>query len=148
MDLTTRPSKSEYYLDIARAVSARATCLRRRFGAVIVKDDEIISTGYNGAPRGCANCCDLGICKREQLNIPPGERYELCRSVHAEANAIIAADFTKMRGAVLYLYCVADTGGYYCEPCGMCKRLLINSGIALVVTPEKDYVVADWQNSI
>ena len=80
-----RVSKRNYYLDIAQTVLERATCLRRVYGAIIVKNDEIISTGYNGAPRGRKNCVDLGYCTREQLKVPRGERYELCRSVHAEA---------------------------------------------------------------
>ena len=83
-----RISKENYYLDIAETVLERATCLRRVYGAIIVKNDEIIATGYNGAPRGRANCVDLGYCSREAMRVPRGERYELCRSVHAEANAI------------------------------------------------------------
>ena len=94
-----RVSKHNYYLDIAETVSERSTCLRRRFGAIIVKNDSIVSTGYNGAPRGRKNCCDLGFCLRDQMNIPRGERYELCRSVHSEANAIIAASREEMIGA-------------------------------------------------
>ena len=94
-----RVSKRNYYLDIAQTVLERATCLRRVYGAIIVKNDEIISTGYNGAPRGRKNCVDLGYCTREQLKVPRGERYELCRSVHAEANAIISAQRRDMVGA-------------------------------------------------
>ena len=86
-----RVSKINYYLDIAQTVSERSTCLRKCYGAIIVKNDTIISTGYNGAPRGRKNCSDIGRCTREELNIPRGERYEMCRSVHSEANAIIAA---------------------------------------------------------
>ena len=86
-----RVSKINYYLDIAETVSERSTCLRKRYGAIIVKNDVIVSTGYNGAPRGRKNCSDIGSCMRDTLNIPRGERYELCRSIHAEANAIIAA---------------------------------------------------------
>ena len=86
-----RMSKDKYYLNIADAVLDRSTCLRRKYGAIIVKNDEILSTGYNGAPRGRVNCSELGYCNREQLRIPSGQRYELCRSVHAEANAIISA---------------------------------------------------------
>ena len=86
-----RISKENYYLNIAQTVLERATCLRRVYGAIIVKNDEIISTGYNGAPRGRRNCVDMGYCTRERLQVPRGERYELCRSVHAEANAIISA---------------------------------------------------------
>ena len=86
-----RISKENYYLDIAQTVAARSTCLRRKFGAIIVSNDSIVSTGYNGAPRGRKNCSDIGSCMREDLNIPRGERYEMCRSSHAEQNAIIAA---------------------------------------------------------
>ena len=98
-----RVSKRNYYLDIAQTVLERATCLRRVYGAIIVKNDEIISTGYNGAPRGRRNCVDMGYCSREALRVPRGERYELCRSVHAEANAILNADPADMIGATLYL---------------------------------------------
>ena len=98
-----RISKANYYLDIAQTVLERATCLRRVYGAIIVKNDEIISTGYNGAPRGRANCVDLGYCSREAMQVPRGERYELCRSVHAEANAIISASRRDMVGGTLYL---------------------------------------------
>ena len=102
-----RVSKHNYYLDIAQTVAERCTCLRRKFGAIIVKDDVIVSTGYNGAPRGRQNCSDLKYCMREKLNIPRGERYEMCRSVHAEANAIIAAPRDRMLGATLYMACVS-----------------------------------------
>lgn len=147
-----RPSKDEYYLNIAAQVAERGTCLRRRFGAVIVKDDQIISTGYVGAPRGTLNCCDLGHCPREEAQIPPGERYELCRSVHAEANAIIHADRLNMLGATLYLTCVdAKTGEYtpHTRPCRMCTRFIINAGIAKVIVRETpghftEYLTADW----
>ena len=93
-----RVSKENYYLDIAEAVIERATCLRRVYGAIIVKNDEIISTGYNGAPRGRKNCVDIGYCTREAMKVPRGQRYELCRSVHAEANAIISAARRDMVG--------------------------------------------------
>ena len=131
-----RISKENYYLDIAQTVLERATCLRRIYGAIIVKNDEIISTGYNGAPRGRRNCVDMGYCTREALRVPRGERYELCRSVHAEANAIISAARRDMMGATLYLVGRdTATGGYYPEttPCAMCRRLIINAGIAQVV---------------
>lgn len=98
-----RPSKEEYYFNIALAVAMRSTCLRRKYGAVIVKDDHIISTGYNGSARGEQNCTDVGLCLREEQNIPHGERYELCQAVHAEANAILNADPADMIGATLYL---------------------------------------------
>lgn len=131
----TRRDKINYYLDIAESVLKRGTCMRRNFGAIIVKNDEIISTGYVGAPRGRANCSDLGYCTREKLNIPKGERYELCRSVHAEANAIISAPRNEMIGASIYLACHdAKTDELYgeVEPCSMCKRLIINAGISTV----------------
>ena len=132
----TRVDKNNYYLDIAQTVAERGTCLRRNFGAIIVRNDEIISTGYTGAPRGRLNCSDSGVCTRERLNIPKGQRYELCRSVHAEANCIISAPRSLMIGATLYLVCLdAKSGGLYgdVEPCLMCKRLIINAGIEQVV---------------
>lgn len=147
-----RLSKPNYYLDIAQTVAERGTCLRRKFGAIIVKNDSIVSTGYAGAPRGRKNCCDIGECTRERLGIPRGERYELCRSVHAEANAIIAAPRETMIGADLYLACISPktgelVGGTCC--CQMCKRLVINAGIERVYVREtKDeytvYNVSDW----
>lgn len=131
-----RVDRDNYYLDIAQAALERATCIRRKWGAVIVKDDEIISTGYNGAPRGRKNCIDLGKCIREELNVPRGERYELCRSVHAEQNAIISASRKDMIGATLYEVGVdAKTGEYVKNsmPCAMCKRAIINSGITKMI---------------
>ena len=131
-----RIDKINYYLDIAESVLERSTCIRRCFGAVIVKNDEIISTGYNGAPRGRKNCSDLGYCMREKLNIPRGERYELCRSVHAEQNAIISAPRKNMIDATLYMVGKhADTGEYVenAMSCSMCKRVIINSGIWKIV---------------
>lgn len=147
-----RRDKTNYYLDIAQTVLERATCLRRSAGAIIVNNDVIVSTGYNGAPRGRANCTDLGVCRREQLGVPRGQRYELCRSVHAEANAIIAAGREEMLGATLYLAMAdARTGQLVpdASPCNMCRRLIINAGIARVVvrnTPERYtvYDVRDW----
>ena len=147
-----RISKENYYLDIAQTVSERSTCLRRRFGAVIVKNDSIISTGYNGAPRGRANCNELGSCYRDTLGIPRGERYELCRSVHAEANAIIAASREHMLGSTLYMCCTdpkdASVIGGVCS-CMMCKRQVINAGIKEVIIREDSenftvYSVEDW----
>ena len=131
-----RVSKTNYYLDIAETVSQRSTCLRRRFGAIIVKNDVIVSTGYNGAPRGRQNCNDIGVCMRDKLGIPRGERYELCRSIHAEANAIISASREQMLGSTLYLCCTDPhsgevVGGMNC--CMMCKRQVINAGISRVV---------------
>ncbi len=131
-----RVSKPNYYLDIAETVAKRATCLRRRFGAIIVKNDSIVATGYNGAPRGRKNCTNLGFCTRESLNIPRGERYELCRSVHAEQNAIISASREEMIDATMYIAGInAATGELEKEidSCMLCKRLIINSGISTVV---------------
>ena len=150
-----RVSKTNYYLDIAQTVAERSTCLRRHFGAIIVKDDGIVSTGYNGAARGRENCSDRGECIRELLKIPRGERYELCRAVHAEANAIIAASREEMKGAVLYMTCVNPADGSLysgTSSCSMCKRLIINSGIEKVIVREsKDeytvYDVSDWVTS-
>ena len=131
-----RRSKENYYLDIADAALNRSTCLRRRYGAIVVREDEILSTGYNGAPRGRRNCSDLGYCAREKLNIPRGERYELCRSVHAEANAIISAARRDMLGGTLYLVGRDARSGELLKdatPCAMCRRLIINAGIRKVV---------------
>ena len=147
-----RRDKDNYYLDLAEIVSQRCTCIRRHYGAVIVKNDEIISTGYVGAPRGRKNCSDLGICIREKMQIPRGERYELCRSVHAEANAIISCSRDKMLGASLYLTGKECKTGEYIKNsccCSMCKRMVINAGIAYVyVRDDKDNYrkidVNDW----
>ena len=147
-----RRDKINYYLDLADVVSKRGTCLRRLYGAVIVKDDEVIATGYVGAPRGRKNCSDLGVCIRQKMNIPRGERYELCRSVHAEANAIISASRRDMVGGTLYLVGRnAQTGEILSDAtsCPMCRRHIINAGLERVVirqTPEKFEVVRvqDW----
>lgn len=130
-----RIDKINYYLDIAEVVSERGTCIRRNFGAIIVKNDEIIATGYTGAPRGRKNCSDLGICKREELKIPRGTHYELCRSVHAEANCIISAPRKDMIKSNLYLVGREKKTGKLVEKansCSMCKRLIINAGIEKV----------------
>ena len=150
--MDARMSKENYYLDIADAVLERSTCLRRKYGAIIVRNDEIISTGYNGAPRGRKNCSDLGRCTREELQIPSGQRYELCRSVHAEANAIISAARQDMIGATLYLVGRdARTNELLSDAmsCSMCKRQIINAGIEKVVirsTPieYRTIMVSDW----
>ncbi len=147
-----RISKENYYLDIAETVLERATCLRRVYGAIIVKNDEIISTGYNGAPRGRKNCVDMGYCTREAMQVPRGQRYELCRSVHAEANAIISASRRDMVGSTLYLVGRdARTGEllHDATSCAMCRRQVINAGIAQVIIrktrSEFDVVnVTDW----
>ena len=127
-----RIDKENYYLDIAETVLERSTCLRRCYGAIIVKNDEIVSTGYNGAPRGRKNCMDLGYCTREAMNVPSGERYELCRSVHAEMNAIISAARRDTLGATLYLAGREAKSGellHDATSCSMCRRLIINAGI-------------------
>lgn len=127
-----RVDKTNYYLDIAESILERGTCIRRKYGAVIVKNDEIISTGYAGAPRGRKNCDELGFCAREKLKIPRGERYEMCRSVHAEQNAIISASRRDLIGSTLYLVGVDANTGEYVEnaaPCMLCKRFIINAGI-------------------
>jgi len=147
-----RKDKENYYLDIAETVLIRSTCLRRTYGAAIVLNDEIISTGYNGAPRGRKNCLDRNICIRDELKIPSGERYEICRSVHAEANAIISASRRDMIGSTLYLAgrdakkneLLSDT-----TSCSMCRRLIINAGIERVVCriSEDEFTVTntrDW----
>ena len=147
-----RRDKAKYYLDLADVISERSTCLRRRYGAVIVNHDEVISTGYVGAPRGRKNCTDLNVCIRTKLGVPRGERYELCRSVHAEQNAIISAPRDKMIGATMYL-CgrEVDTGEYVKNSCccSLCKRFVINAGIKrVVIRDDKDNYrvieVLDW----
>lgn len=148
-----RRDKHNYYLDIAESVSERGTCLRRRYGAVIVNNDEIVSTGYVGAPRGRCNCTDVGFCIRQKMNIPRGERYEMCRSVHAEANAIISAPRSQMIDSTLYLCGVEASDGSYVQNascCSMCKRMVINAGIKQVVirNTDKEYTVVDVQDWI
>ena len=150
--MANRVSKENYYLDIAQTVAERGTCLRKKYGAIIVKNDVIVSTGYVGAPRGRKNCCDLKFCLREEMNIPRGERYELCRSVHAEQNAIINASREQMIGATLYLCGMDAKTGEFVENsscCQMCKRMVINAGIERVIirdSAEKFRVisVSDW----
>lgn len=137
-----RRDKNNYYLDIAETVAERGTCLRRNYGAIIVKNDEIISTGYVGAPRGRKNCSDLGVCIRQKLGIARGERYELCRSVHAEQNAIISAARADTIDATMYLVGIEkETGELVANSCccAMCKRVVINAGI-------KEVVIRDTKN--
>ena len=150
---TDRISKNNYYLNIATEVSKRGTCLRRNYGAVIVNNDEIISTGYTGAPRGAKNCVDIGYCPRSKLNVPSGERYELCRSVHAEMNALIhAARKDAISGTMYLMGMEAETGETILdgsEPCRLCKRVIINAGIEKVITRNAEgnilvYFVKDW----
>ena len=148
-----RIDKTNYYLDIAQTVAERSTCLRRCYGAIIVNNDEIISSGYNGAPRGRKNCADLDYCTREALQIPSGQRYELCRSVHAEANAIISASRRDMLGSTLYMACVDPSTGELIPDstsCSMCRRSIINAGIERIVIRDTPYeyrivdVERDW----
>ncbi len=136
-----RRDKFNYYLDIAEAATTRGTCLRRNFGAIIVNNDQIVATGYTGAPRGRKNCCDCGVCIREKLNLRRGERYELCRSVHAEANCIISAARSDMLGGTLFLVGKEMQDGKYVKnanSCTMCQKMIINAGITRVVVRD-DY---------
>lgn len=134
-----RPEWTEYFLDIAAAVGRRSTCLRRRYGAIIVKDKIIISTGYNGAPRGEANCIDTGICERERLHVPKGQNYELCVAVHAEQNAIVNADPGKMQGATIYIVGFNADGSLASgKPCLLCRRMLRNAMIKEAVYRDPD----------
>ena len=147
-----RPSKDEYYLSIALEVSRRGTCLRRNYGAVIVNRDHIVSTGYSGAPRGQSNCIDIGRCARQQARVPAGERYELCRSVHAEMNAIIHASREEIMGGILYLAGTEHETGdevYGARPCRLCARVIINAGVETVVVRDapgevRIHSVEDW----
>ena len=142
-----RINKANYYLDIAESVLERSTCLRRNYGAVIVNHDEIVSTGYNGAPRGRQNCIDRNACYREKIGVPHGERYELCCAVHAEANAIISASRRDILGGTLYLVGKdAQTGELLtnAEPCLQCRKLIINAGIQFVVIRTRsDYFIVN-----
>ena len=147
-----RKDKVNYYLDIADAVRSRSTCLRRQYGAIIVASDEIIATGYNGAPRGRKNCDELGRCTRQELQIPSGQRYELCRAVHAEENAIISAARKEMLGSTLFLVGRDAQSGELLSgttPCTLCRRTIINAGIKNVIariseTEFTDTPVSDW----
>lgn len=146
-----RIDKVHYYLNVAKAVAGRGTCLRRNFGAIIVNHDRIVSTGYVGAPSGRQNCCDTGKCIRQELKVPRGERYELCRSVHAEMNAIINASKEEMDGSTMYLIGIEQSNGTLVKKpccCSLCKRLVINAGIKKVITMDDDtittYDVSDW----
>lgn len=129
-----RTSKKTYYLNIAKAVAQRSTCLRRNYGAILVKDDQILSTGYNGSARGERNCSDIEFCLREERGAKQGEHYEWCVAIHAEANAIMSAG-REARGATLYLYGqdAKTKEKISAEPCMMCQRLIKNAGIASVI---------------
>lgn len=137
----SRPDKDTYYIDIALAVSKRSTCLRRHYGCVIVKDDVIVATGYNGSPRGCDNCCDIGKCQREDSDRYKG--YDNCPAVHAEQNALLAVDRAHSQGATLYIACEMNVLNKWYEdddprPCNMCEKMIINSGITRVVNRRGD----------
>ena len=135
-----RIDKDDWYMEIAKAISMRSTCIRARSGAVIIKNDVIVSTGYSGASRGEVNCCDIGICERDRLGIKPGERYEICRSVHSEANAIInaARSGTSVIDGDMYLYFERLDGQKtkHGGPCLMCSRIIRNAGIKKFVIRE------------
>lgn len=146
--MNQRGSKKEYYLDISRAVSKRSTCNRRQYGAIIVSNDEVISTGYNGSPRGCFNCCDIGKCFRELNNIEHGEMYEKCISVHAEQNAIISASRRDMYGGELYLAGFEDGKEIDAVPCKICCRMILNAGINKVINKTREYTSEDLKNMI
>ena len=135
-----RINKESYYLKIAQAVSLRSTCLKRNYGCVIVNNDEIIATGYNGSPRGYTNCCDTGICMRLDKPHNSGD-YSDCCSVHAEQNAMLSASRSEMLGATMYLFGSEYISGYIvpvdiedCEPCPICMRMIQNSGITKVIS--------------
>jgi dCMP deaminase len=142
----TRPTWDEYFIEIAQVVSKRSTCLRRCYGAVIVKDNVIVSTGYNGSPRGEANCIDTGKCVREELNVPKGERYELCAGVHSEQNSIINGDPVKMKGATIYIAGFNADGTLASgEPCLLCRRMIKNAMIERVVYLDDDGIIKEYK---
>ena len=129
-----RPDWDNYFIEIAKVVSLRSTCLRRRYGALIVKDRVIVSTGYNGSPRGVENCIDIQKCKRKELNIPSGERYELCEAVHAEQNAIINGSPERMKDAAIYIAGFEENGNFADgAPCKLCNRMIRNAQIKEIV---------------
>lgn len=151
MKIDTRPSKDEYYLEIARAVSLRSPCIRRKFGAIIVREDTIVSAGYNGPARGVVNCLEVG-CIKDELNLPHYSGYELCPAVHAEENCVVnaARHGASVLGGTLYLYGTNPDGSIAeARPCDRCKRILINAGIQRVVIKKQDgkiekIDVSDW----
>jgi dCMP deaminase len=151
-----RPNKDQYYLEIAEAVAQRSTCLSVCFGAIIVKDDQIISTGYVGAPRKTKDCMELGYCIRRRKNIPSGTGYEMCRSVHSEMNAIInaARAGVSLLGGDMYLHCTKREADNTLKlvkayPCLLCKKMIINAGIRRFVGHDEkgnieEYYIDDW----
>ena len=144
--MDTRVDWDNYFLEIAKVVSKRSTCIRRKYGAVLVNDKIIISTGYNGAPRGETNCIDSNLCYREEMNVPKGERYELCVAVHAEQNALINADPNKMKNATLYIAGFnADGSAADSTPCLLCQRMIKNAGVAKVICFDKNKKFCVWR---
>ncbi len=134
-----RPDWDTYFIEIAKVVSTRATCLRRKYGAVIVKDKVIISTGYNGSPRGNKNCIDTGICTRKEQNIPSGERYELCEAVHAEQNSLVNAPPERMKNSTIYVAGYEEDNSFADgRPCKLCDRMIRNAQIKRVIYLMKD----------
>lgn len=142
-----RPGWGDYFIEIAKVVSSRSTCLRRRYGAVIVRDNVIVSTGYNGAPRGSVNCVDRGNCRRKELNVPAGERYELCEAVHAEQNAVINGSPERMKEAAIYIAGFEEDGSFADgRPCLLCRRIIQNAMIKEVVYLKKDGSIEKVEN--
>lgn len=143
-----RPSWDEYFLEIAQVVSKRSTCLRRKYGAVITNGNIIQSCGFNGSEKGAINCIDVNVCKRQELNIPKGERYELCAAVHAEQNAIINGDPVKMRGGTIYIAGFNSDGSFASgEPCLLCRRMIKNAMIRRVVFLNEKGERVSFENS-
>lgn len=151
-----RPTKQEYYLNITKEIASRSNCLSAKIGAVIVKEDQIISTGYNGAPRKTKDCIEYGSCLRRDLKVPSGQRYELCRTVHAEQNSIInaARSGVSVLGGTMYMcgtriFGVEKPEPIDAVPCFICKKMIINSGLSSVVCLMKNgtvnvYSVDNW----
>ena len=137
--MNKRPDWDNYFIEIAKVVSTRSTCLRRKYGAVVVRDRVIISTGYNGSPRGMRNCDDTGTCTRKEQNIPSGERYELCEAVHAEQNAIINGPPDRMKGSTIYIAGFEEDNSFAAgRPCKLCDRMIRNAQITEVVYLDKN----------
>lgn len=134
-DGNERISKTDTYLNVAETFAYRSTCIKRKYGAVIVKDDVVISTGYNGSPRGFDNCCDIGRCPRIERNMHQGDGYGICRAVHAEQNALLNCQRAQMIGADLYLAGVNpdDNKVHRAKPCPVCARMIIQAGLANVI---------------
>ncbi|MCX6580102.1 MAG: dCMP deaminase family protein [Candidatus Aminicenantes bacterium] len=153
--MTVRPEKDQYYLDIARVVATRSTCLKVLIGAIIVNEDQIIATGYVGAPRKTKSSLEHGFCLRKKLNIPSGQQYELCRSVHAEQNAVInaARAGVSLLGGNMYIYGETKDSGKVINafPCFICKKMIINAGLNRIIVSIKDtqqgymiFTVDEW----